>query len=177
MYRPKLKKLKKDDVKRFSLKGKERYAKVVCIYDGGACDLAFYLDDNEIDNVVKFKCTMSSYSAPKLQETNGALARDYLCHLCLGRDVVEPVDFCDQNGTLSKTDLQERLDQNERLVYAKFERKDEYGQPRVTLHQTSLKGHPPRIKESINDMMKKFVDELERLDQYSSESNSGSDWS
>ena len=175
MYHPKLKELKKDDVKRFSLEGKERYAKVVSIYDGRTFDLAFDLDDNKIENAVKFKCIMSGYNAPKLDETNGAIARDYLAHLCMGGDTVEPADFCDQNGTLSKADLQEQTDRNKRLVYAKFKENDQYGQPIVTVHQTSLKGHPPRVKKSINDMMTNFVEELELLDQYSSESSTDSD--
>ena len=79
LYHPRLKELTKHDVKRFSLKGKDRHAKVVYIYDGSTCDLAFYPDE-EKDKLVKFKCNMSGYDASKLSEASSAVARDYLAH-------------------------------------------------------------------------------------------------
>ena len=161
------------DVKRFTLKGKERYAKVVSIYDGNTLDLAFYQDDLTC-RFFRFKCRMSDYNAPEMDEESGELTRDYLAHLCTGGDDVEPVDFKAQNDMLSKGDLQKKLDQNKRLVFAVFERERKYGRPVVTLYQTSSRGNPPNvlIEKSINDMMTKFVHEL---DQDSSETSSDSD--
>ena len=169
LYHPRLKELTKHDVKRLSLKGKDRHAKVVYICDGSTCDLAFYLDE-EKDKLVKFKCNMSGYDASKLSEASSALARDYLAHLCTGGDVVEPTDFCDR-GMLSKREMQKRL------VLAEFGRNGKYGRPVVTMYQTLPRGHPPpakRDKGSINDMMTTFVDELEQGELISSQSQ---DWS
>ena len=161
-YHSSLKNLKSDDVERFTLKGKEKYAKVVSIYDGDTCDLAFYLDDDR-NYLVRYKCRMSAYNAPKLKETNGELTRDYLAHLCTGGKAVEPENFRDQNETQTKDDLQEKLDKSKRLVYAKFGREGKYGRPVITLYQTYTTGNPPRVKNSnsINAMMTTFVDELE----------------
>ena len=163
--------LTKHDVKRFSLKGKDRHAKVVYIYDGGTCDLAFYMDE-EMDKPVKFKCDMSGYDVSKLSEASSAVARDYLAQLCTGGDAVEPTDFCDR-GMLSKRDMQKKLDQSKRLVLAEFGRNGKYGRPVVTMYQTLPRGHPPRAKRdkgSINDMMTTFVDELEQRELISSQS-------
>ena len=171
-YYSSLKNLTHDSVERFTLKGEKKFAKVVSMYDGDTCDLAFYRDD-EMDNLVRYKCRMSGYDAPELDDIDGELTRDYLSHLCAGGDAVEPEDFRDENGALTKDDLQEELDNSSRLVYAEFGREGKYGRPVVTLYQTTTKGNPPQIKlGSINDMMKQFV---ERLDQDSSESNSDSD--
>ena len=111
LYHPKLKKLTKDSVKRFTLKEKVRYAKVVSIYDGDTCDLAFYRED-ESDDFVRYKCRMSGYYAPEFDEKNGELARDYLAHLCMGGDVAKPAKFCDQNDIMSTKDLQQELDKS-----------------------------------------------------------------
>lgn len=166
-----LKKLKNNSVQRFTLKGKKRYAKVVSIYDGDTCDLAFYEDD-QMGNLVRYKCRMSGYDAPEMDEIDGELTRDYLAHLCRGRNAVEPEDFRQQNEILTKDNLQEKLDKSKRLVYTEFGREGKYGRPVVTLYQTSSSGNPPEIKDSINEMMKKFV---KTLDQDSSASNSDSD--
>ena len=175
LYHPRLKELTKHDVKRLSLKGKDRHAKVVYICDGSTCDLAFYLDE-EKDKLVKFKCNMSGYDASKLSEASSALARDYLAYLCTGGDVVEPADFCDR-GMLSKKDMQKKLGQSKRLVLAEFGRNGKDGRPVVTMYQTLPRGHPPpakRDKGSINDVMTTFVDELEQRELISSQSQ---DWS
>ena len=164
--------LKDEDVKRFTLKGKEKYAKVVSIFDGDTLDLAFY---NEMSRFVRYKCRMSGYDAPEMDEENGKLARDYLAHLCMGGNDVKPVVFKNGNSVLSKDQLQTKLDKNKRLVSAQFGREGKYGRPVVTLYQTSSRGNPPNIllEKSINDMMTKFVHELDSLDlQVTSEASS-----
>ena len=156
-----LKNLKDKDVERFTLKGEEKYAKVVSIYDGDTLDLAFYQDD-EMNDLVRYKCRMSGYDAPEMDEEDGELTRDYLAHLCTGGDDVEPADFQGENDMLSKGDLQKKLDQNKRLVFAEFGREGKYGRPVVALSQTSSRGNPPKKGKSINDMMTKFVHELDQ---------------
>ena len=172
-YHSSLKNLKSNSVKRFTLKGKVKYAKVVSLYDGDTCDLAFYLDDDR-KYLVRYKCRMSGYDAPELEETNGELTRDYLVHLCTGGDAD---NFHHRNKTLTEEGLQKKLDKSKRLVWAKFRREGKYGRPVVVLYQTSTRGNPPQVKDSnsINDMMTTFVDELEESDQDSSESSSNSD--
>jgi hypothetical protein len=67
------------------------------------------------------------------------------------------------NQIWTKQKLQQLLNDNENLVYATFGKQGKYGRPLVTLYQT-----PPRrtyarraTTQSINDMMKKFVEMLE----------------
>ena len=173
LYKPSLKNLKEDSVERFTLKGEERYAKVVSVYDGDTLDLAFYQDD-EVDNPIRYKCRMLGYDAPELDEINGELTRNYLAHLCTGGVAMKPADFRDQNGTLTKDDLQKKLNKSKRLIYAEFEREGKYGRPVVTLYQTSPRGNPPRVRnkeeeDSINTMITEFVNELDK------ESNSESE--
>ena len=82
-----LRKLKHDGVKRFTLKGKEKFAKVPTVHDGDTCDVAFYAgellsddstdSDSDTDNsdssntdkleskFVRYKCRMSGYDAPE----------------------------------------------------------------------------------------------------------------
>ena len=48
-----LRKLEHDNITRFTLKGREMFAKVVSVYDGDTCDLAFYdeeLGDDELEH-------------------------------------------------------------------------------------------------------------------------------
>ena len=161
--------LKDEDVKRFTLKGKEKYAKVVSIFDGDTLDLAFY---NEMKHFVRYKCRMSGYDAPEMDEENGKLARDYLAHLCTGGDVVKPVDF--QNGILSKDQLQTKLDKNKTLVRAEFGREGKYGRPVVTLYKRGV--FLLRREESINHMMTKFVEELDSLDLQVISETSTDEW-
>ena len=152
--------LKDEDVKRFTLKGKEKYAKVVSIFDGDTLDLAFY---NEMKHFVRYKCRMSGYDAPEMDEENGKLTRDYLAYLCTGGDVVEPVDFEKKNGISSKEDqLQTKLDKNKTLVIAQFGREGKYGRPVVTLYKPWTTGSLKCEKSmKINDMMTKFVQKLD----------------
>jgi endonuclease YncB( thermonuclease family) len=176
-YHPNLKKLTNDDVKRFTLKGIERYAKVLSVYDGDTCDLLFYQDD-EMVKYIRYKCRMSGYDAPELDETpNGKLARNYLVHLCTGGEPTKSAEFLDPNNAWTKEDLQRKLDSSKRLVYAEFGREGKYGRPLAILYQTSSRGNPPdRVENtSINDLMKQFIDELDRNNQDSSESSNEDD--
>ena len=151
-----LENLKDKDVKRFTLKGEKQFAKVVSIFDGDTLDLAFYREDN----LVRYKCRMSGYDAPEMDEENGKLARDYLAHLCTEEYVVEPVDF--KNGILSKDQLQTKLDENKTLVIAEFGREGKYGRPVVTLYKIWTTGSLECEKSlKINDMMTKFVQKLD----------------
>lgn len=169
-----LRNLKGNEVQRFTLRGERKHAKVASIYDGDTLDLAFYRDD-KMKHLVRYKCRMSGYDAPEMDEEDGELTRDYLAHLCTGGKVFKPVDFQNVNGILSKDQLQTKLDQSNRLVFAEFGREGKYGRPVVVLYQTSSRGNPPKIEtELINDMMTKFVHEL---DQDSSETSSDSDMS
>ena len=160
-YHSSLKQLTNDNVQRFTLEGTERYAKVVSVYDGDTCDLVFYQDD-EMKNVWRFKCRMSNYNAPELnKKPSGELARDYLAHLCVGGGRGGP-SFLNPKGIWTKEQLQQDLNDNNRVVYAVFGRDGKYGRPLATLYQTSAKGNPPKVQNSINDMMKQFILELDR---------------
>ena len=163
-YHPNLKKLKEEDVERFTLKGSERYAKVLSVYDGDTCDVAFYRDEGMTD-VVRYKCRMSGYDAPELQNKPDAkVARDYLAYLCAGGDSDDAGnDFFNPKKIWSKEQLQNQLDSSDSLVSAVFGREGKYGRPVVTLYQTSSSGiFAPniRVTMSINDMMKEFMDQL-----------------
>jgi hypothetical protein len=59
-------------------------------------------------------------------------------------------------GIWKKEQLQEELDKSKNLVYAVFGKFGKYGRTLVTLYTDSSKG------ESINAMMKKFVQKLKK---------------
>jgi endonuclease YncB( thermonuclease family) len=136
----------KDDLPRFTLDGIKAHAKVVSVYDGDTCDVVFYHDGME--KLVRFKCRLSGYDAPELdEEPQGELARDYLAHLCMGKDH----DEFDEEIVWNKKDLQKMLDENRNTVYAMFGKQGKYGRPLVTL-KTSPRG------TCINDLVSDFVD-------------------
>ena len=155
--RNELKRQTNDSLIRFTLKGKTSLAKVVSIYDGDTCDLAFYLDD-QTDNVVRYKCRMSGYDAPELDEPNGEVARNYLAHLCLGQDP-------GRLREITKDNLQNKLDNSKTLVFAKFGREGKYGRPVVTLHPTSPRANKVIDDIIINNQMAEFLQSLEQNPQ------------
>lgn len=138
-----LKEITHTDVSRFSLKGIKTRAKVVAVHDGDTCDLAFYYGVK----IVRFKCRLDGIDAPELKEgRNAKLSRDFLAHLCTGGD---PEEF-DDDGTWTKPQLQEMLDENEELVYAIFGEFDRYGRPLVILKKSK------RSPSSFNDMLLEY---------------------
>ena len=151
-----LKKITKSDYPRFTLNGIEAHAKVVYIYDGDTCDVVFYHD--EMNDFVRFKCRLSGFDAPELDEPYGEEARNYLAQLCMGKTSEENV------AEYTKEELQEKLDRNRKTVYAMFGKEEKYGRALVTL-KTSPKG------ECINDLVREFVEDRES----NSESSTSSD--
>jgi endonuclease YncB( thermonuclease family) len=155
----KLKKVTEENVHRFTLEGLEKKAKVVSIYDGDTCDLAFYRKGE----LVRFKCRLEDVDAPELREVNGKLVRDFLAHLCMGK---KPDKF-DDSKIRDKKYLQEKLDKNKCLVYAVFGKFDKYGRALVTLKIFSKGG------KSINKMITDYKDK--KSDSSSSSSPDTSD--
>ena len=152
-----LKKKTKDDAERFTLKGLKVSAKAVYVYDGDTLDLMFY----RMKELVRFKCRLLNVDAAELRESNGKLVRNFLAHLCLGKD---PKKF-DSTTTWNRTAIQKMLDRNRtKLLYAMFEEFDKYGRALVTL-KTSRDG------KSINSMIAEFVTPKPEL-QFESESES-----
>ena len=160
----KLRKVKNKDIERYSFKGQERYAKVVSVYDGDTLDLVFYQDE-EMDDLVRYKCRMDRYNAPELREgKKGIISRNYLAHLCMGGDKKDgrSKSFFDEIYKWSKDQLEDKLEANNNLVYVEFAKKGKYGREVVTLYQTATRGNPPEpsMEPSINDMMQKIIDIL-----------------
>jgi endonuclease YncB( thermonuclease family) len=144
----KLKKVRSHEIKRFSLKRLKAKAKVVSIHDGDTCDLAFYRGEE----MVRFNCRLEDIDAPELQEANGELVRDFLAHLCMGKDA----DEFDDAKIWNKKDLQKELNKSENLVYAVFGKFGKYGRALVTLKKSSrARGR------SINDMVSDYAKKLE----------------
>ena len=155
-YLNELKDLKSKSIIRFSLKGKERYAKVVSIYDGDTCDLAFCVHD-KVNSLVRYKCRMSGYDAPELDEPNGEVARNFLAYLCLQiREDFDPL------SRITTDELQKILDRSRKLVFAKFGREGKYGRPVVTLHPTSPNANNICEEMTINNMMKDYLQTLDK---------------
>ena len=147
-----LKKITKDDVDVFSLKGLKTKVKVVRAIDGDTLHVAFH----RRDELVRYKCRMLGYDAAELRgkkkaTTPATLARDYLAHLCMGDS---PDDF-DDSGIWEDDDLQKLLDESENLVYAVFDDFDSFGRALVTL-KTSPRG------TCINDLVSDFVKKLKK---------------
>ncbi|CAB4002153.1 Hypothetical predicted protein [Paramuricea clavata] len=152
-------KLKNNSVPRFTLKGKQKYAKVVSVYDGDTCDLVFYEDEHHIqtDKPVRYKCRMLGYDAPELEEKpSGELARGYLTYLCTGGNA-NTYNAEDENLRTERR-VQRKLDNNkDSLVYAVFGGPGKYGRQLVTLYQTS---HDPPTNPTINTMMAQYINTL-----------------
>ena len=142
-----LKKLKKKDIKRFTLKGLKVKAKVIAVHDGDTLDVAFYRNEES----VRFNCRLADVDAPELHEENGTLVRNLLAWVCMGG---VPDKFDDSAKIWSKKQLQHELDISENLVYAVFGdfNNEKYGRSPVTL-KTHSRG------KSINKMVRDFVDQ------------------
>ena len=89
---------------------------------------------------VRFKCRLSGFDAPELDEPNGEVTRNFLAHLCMGG---EKKKF-KKSDVLVKKQLQTMLDKNKKTVYAVFGKEEKYGRALVTL-KTSKKGEPSTI--------------------------------
>lgn len=101
-----LKKLTKADIRRFSLNGHETKAKVLKIFDGDTCDLAFYFEGK----LMRYKCRLADIDATELDEEDdqgrdGEIARDFLAWLCVGND---PEDFPSDEEADTVEELQKR---------------------------------------------------------------------
>ena len=151
--RKKLENITSKDIDHFTLDGKKGLAKVVSIHDGDTCDVVFKLHGKYKE---RFNCRLLSYDAPELKEgTNAKLARDYLAHLVMDGRPGGPSYF-DPKIIWKKQQLQERLDNNKDLTYAEFRKFDGFGRALVTLKRNY------DDDESINDMMKKYIKELQK---------------
>ena len=141
----KLRKLTQDDIRRFSLNGHETKAKVLKIFDGDTCDLAFYFEGK----LMRYKCRLADIDATELDEEDdqgrdGEIARDFLAWLCVGND---PEDFPSDEEADTVEELQGTLDNNRKLVYAVFGNFGKYGRALVTIKSSKGAG------ESFNDLL------------------------
>lgn len=137
-----LKAVTNKNIGRFTFKGKRTNAKVIHIHDGDTCDLVF----EHNGELMRFKYRLAGVDTPELGikdilGRDARIARDYLAHLSTGED---PNDFDDESGSLKKSELQEHLDKNKKLVYATFGDFDKYGRPHVTLKS------PKSMKKSFS---------------------------
>ena len=144
----KLRKLTQDDIKRFSLKGHETKAKVLKIFDGDTCDLAFYFQGK----LMRYKCRLADIDATELDEEDekgrsGEIARDFLAWLCVGE---HPDNFPFDVEADPVEELQETLDNNRNLVYAVFGNFGKYGRALVT-----IKSSEEDVK-SFNDLLVEY---------------------
>ena len=69
---------------------------------------------------VRFKCRLSGFDASELDEPNGELTRNFLAHLCMGK---ERKKF-KKGDVLVKKQLQTMLDKNKKTVYVVFNKKN-----------------------------------------------------
>ena len=139
-----LKKTTVFNLERFTLDGIEGPAKVVSIYDGDTCDVVFYHE--EFNAFLRVKCRLLGFNAPELDEPYGKEIRNYLAHLCMGR-----LHNSFDNDVWDKKTLQDKLSENQNLVYAKFGKEEKYGRALVTLRRgpTGM-----NINEMVEDYIK-----------------------
>ena len=127
-------------VGRFSLKGKNVSAKVVQVYDGDTCDLAFCSGRK----IVRYNCRLKGINAAERRKKRGKvprdakgrdakIARDFLAWLSTGNKAKE---FNDKEPALTETELQKWLNESEELVFAKLGGFGKYGRLLVTLKRT-----------------------------------------
>ena len=138
-----LKQMTVSNSERFTLNGEKGHAKVVSIHDGDTCDVVFYHE--QLETFLRFKCRLSGFDAPELDEPKGEETRNYLAHLCMGKD---PKRF-NKKIELDKKALQFMLNENKNTVYAEFGKEEKYGRALVTL-KTSPRG------KIINEMVRDY---------------------
>ena len=151
--REKLENITSKDIDRFTLDGKKVPVKVVSIHDGDTCDVVFELYSQYKE---RLKCRMLNYDRPELKKrTNGKLARDYLANLVVGGDPEDTPPLI-LKSYMTEEQLQEELDKNKDLTYAELRKFDSFERALVTLKRNY------DDKESTNDMMKQYIEELKR---------------
>ena len=138
-----LKEITVSNSKRFTLNGIKGHAKVVSIHDGDTCDVVFYHE--ELETFLRFKCRLSGFDAPELNEPKGEITRNYLAYICTGKDLKK----FDEEIVLNKEALQDMLNKSKNTVYAEFGKEEKYGRALVTL-KTSPRG------KIINEMVRDY---------------------
>ena len=149
-----LKRMTNTTVGRFSLKGKNVSAKVVQVYDGDTCDLAFCSGRK----IVRYNRRLEGINATERRKKRGKvlrdakgrdakITRDFWAWLCTGNKAKE---FNDKEPALTETELQKWLNGSEELVYAKLGGFGKYGRLLVTLKRTryeKMKWTQSRVNE------------------------------
>ena len=115
----------------FSLEGNNVSAKVVQVYDGDTCDLVF----NYRGEIVRYNCRLEDIDTAELGKNDAKgrdakIARDFLAWLCTGNKAEE---FDDKWAAWTETELQEWLNDSNKLVYAELGGFGDFGRLLVTL--------------------------------------------
>ena len=128
-----LRSIERGDLVDFSYKGVVSLAKVVSVYDGDTCRLAFPYPNrhpNGEPEIIMKSCRLVGIDTPELRTSNplekemALEARAYLCAL-LG----------------------------DGLLFVKFGKDDKYGRPLITLYRKEEDFHTHGFRASINQMM------------------------
>lgn len=136
-FEERLSKIERCDLVDFSYEGVVSIAKVVSIYDGDTCRLAFPYPNkypNGEPEIIMKSCRLACIDTPEIRTCNslekekGLEAKEYLRSLILGG-----------NGT--------------GLVFVKFGKDDKYGRPLITLYRKEEDFETYGFQASINQMM------------------------
>ena len=128
-----LQSIERCDLVDFSYKGVVTLAKVVSVYDGDTCRLAFPYPNrypNGETEIIMKSCRLACIDTPEIRTTNtkekekGLEAKEYLCSIISGN-----------------------------LVFVKFGKDDKYGRPLITLYRKEEDFNKHGFKASINQMM------------------------
>ena len=114
-------------------KGMKTDAKIVGIYDGDTCDLAY----RQNKKLRRKKCRLASINAPEMRKkpVEAKKSRDFLGWLCTGGRKT-PSRFPHTSPPWTSKRLQSRLDKNRSLVHAEFHGDGKYRRPIVTIKKT-----------------------------------------
>jgi endonuclease YncB( thermonuclease family) len=127
-----LTKIKNSDIKYFSLHGYKTKAKMVNIYDGDTCTLAF----NYKGNIVKFKCRLNGIDCPEMapsleQKTRGEEIKNAIQARNTVIKIATNIHYI--NDKIGKKQLETLLDKNDKLIDVTCFGFDKYGRLLVEL--------------------------------------------
>ena len=136
----KLKMVGGSDIERFSFNGIITYCKVLKIYDGDTCTIAFYFNKK----ITKVSCRLSGIDTPELRSED---IQEKIAAVLAKNKLMKLINFKDQEP---EPDPEQEPEQ---LLIIRFDKFDKYGRPIVTLYKYSSKSSYKNFENSINYLM------------------------
>jgi len=149
-YREQLVNCNTQSIPLFTLSGKRTIGKIVEMYDGDTCKIAFYI----FDNLYKFNCRLAGIDTPEMkpkmnsnnrdEEMNAAhRARNFLLNIATNCDNI------DLSLHLKKSECAELLQKNTKLISVVCGEFDKYGRLLVELYDENVEPGSPSYNQRL----------------------------